>query len=98
MCRGINKSLSLGFLGEFVPLHSPLYSFIYLSPETESLIMSTPLIKLNSGYQMPQIGFGLWKVDNDTCADTVYEAIKAGYRLFDGACGTFKITTTTSIS
>ena len=36
---------------------------------------------------MPQVGFGLWKVDNATCADTVYNAIKTGYRLFDGACG-----------
>lgn len=35
---------------------------------------------------MPQVGFGLWKVDNATCADTVYNAIKTGYRLFDGAC------------
>jgi D-xylose reductase len=50
--------------------------------------MSTPTVKLNSGYDMPLVGFGLWKVNNDTCADQVYEAIKAGYRLFDGACGT----------
>ncbi|KAL5339106.1 NADP-dependent oxidoreductase domain-containing protein [Aspergillus crustosus] len=48
--------------------------------------MSTPTIKLSSGYDMPIVGFGLWKVNNDTCADQVYEAIKAGYRLFDGAC------------
>ncbi|KZT31939.1 Aldo/keto reductase [Sistotremastrum suecicum HHB10207 ss-3] len=34
---------------------------------------------------MPLIGFGLWKVTKSTCADTVYNAIKAGYRLFDGA-------------
>lgn len=47
----------------------------------------TPSIKLNSGYDMPQVGFGLWKVENATCADTVYNAIKAGYRLLDGACG-----------
>lgn len=46
-----------------------------------------PTIKLNSGYEMPQVGFGLWKVDNATAADTVYNAIKVGYRLFDGACG-----------
>lgn len=45
-----------------------------------------PSIKLNSGYDMPQVGFGLWKVDNAVCADVVYNAIKAGYRLFDGAC------------
>ena len=31
--------------------------------------------------------FGLWKLPNDIAADTVYEAIKAGYRLFDGAFG-----------
>lgn len=49
--------------------------------------MATPTIKLNSGYDMPLVGFGLWKVNKETCADQVYEAIKAGYRLFDGACG-----------
>ncbi|KAK5992905.1 NAD(P)H-dependent D-xylose reductase xyl1 [Cladobotryum mycophilum] len=48
--------------------------------------MAPPSIKLSSGYEMPQVGFGLWKVDNATCADTVYNAIKAGYRLLDGAC------------
>jgi D-xylose reductase len=34
---------------------------------------------------MPLVGFGLWKVDQNTTADTVYHAIKTGYRLFDGA-------------
>lgn len=34
---------------------------------------------------MPPIGFGLWKVDKETCAETVIEAIKAGYRHFDCA-------------
>jgi len=48
--------------------------------------MASPTIKLSSGHTMPQVGFGLWKVDNATCADTVYNAIKTGYRLFDGAC------------
>jgi D-xylose reductase len=40
-------------------------------------------IKLNNGNEIPQVGFGLWKVE-DT-ADVVYNAIKAGYRLLDGA-------------
>lgn len=45
-------------------------------------------IKLQpSGDEMPQVGFGLWKVTNSTCADQVYNAIKTGYRLFDGAFG-----------
>lgn len=48
--------------------------------------MSVPTVKLNSGHTMPLVGFGLWKVTNDTCAEQVYQAIKAGYRLFDGAC------------
>ncbi|TCD65671.1 NAD(P)H-dependent D-xylose reductase (XR), partial [Steccherinum ochraceum] len=38
-----------------------------------------------TGAKMPVVGFGLWKVTKSTCADTVYNAIKAGYRLFDGA-------------
>ncbi|KAF7303322.1 Aldo-ket-red domain-containing protein [Mycena kentingensis (nom. inval.)] len=39
----------------------------------------------STGAKMPLVGFGLWKVTNATCADTVYNAIKAGYRLLDGA-------------
>ncbi|KAJ7103373.1 NADP-dependent oxidoreductase domain-containing protein [Mycena belliarum] len=38
-----------------------------------------------TGQKMPLVGFGLWKVTKSSCADTVYNAIKAGYRLFDGA-------------
>jgi len=49
--------------------------------------MSPSIIKLNNGKEMPIVGFGLWKVNNDTCAEQVYNAIKTGYRLFDGACG-----------
>lgn len=44
-------------------------------------------VTLNDGNKMPLVGFGLWKVNNETCADTVYNAIKTGYRLFDGAAG-----------
>ncbi|KAJ5601034.1 hypothetical protein N7510_010568 [Penicillium lagena] len=48
--------------------------------------MVAPTVTLNSGFEMPLVGFGLWKVNNDTCADQIYNAIKAGYRCFDGAC------------
>lgn len=34
---------------------------------------------------MPLVGFGAWKVPKATCADTIYNAIKSGYRLIDGA-------------
>ncbi|KAH9867859.1 NAD(P)H-dependent D-xylose reductase (XR) [Plenodomus lingam] len=53
---------------------------------TMAASVHTPYVTLNDGNKMPQVGFGLWKVDNATCADTVYNAIKTGYRLFDGAC------------
>lgn len=35
---------------------------------------------------MPLVGLGLWKMDKDVCAETVYQAIKIGYRLLDSAC------------
>lgn len=35
---------------------------------------------------MPKIGFGLWKISSDDCANAVYEAIKVGYRHLDSAC------------
>ncbi|PPQ94399.1 hypothetical protein CVT25_002487 [Psilocybe cyanescens] len=47
-------------------------------------MVNIPKVKLNSGQEIPQIGFGLWKVTENT-ADVVYNAIKVGYRLFDGA-------------
>ncbi|TBU34717.1 xylose reductase [Dichomitus squalens] len=47
--------------------------------------MATTVTLKRTGAKMPLVGFGLWKVTKETCADTVYNAIKAGYRLFDGA-------------
>ncbi|KAH9218212.1 D-xylose reductase [Leptodontidium sp. 2 PMI_412] len=50
--------------------------------------MSTPnhTLTLNDGKEMPLVGHGLWKIPNEKVADHVYNAIKAGYRLFDSAC------------
>ncbi|CAH00016.1 trifunctional aldehyde reductase/xylose reductase/glucose 1-dehydrogenase (NADP(+)) [Kluyveromyces lactis] len=42
-------------------------------------------VTLNNGEKMPLVGLGCWKMPNDVCADQIYEAIKIGYRLFDGA-------------
>ncbi|KAF2163570.1 hypothetical protein M409DRAFT_26180 [Zasmidium cellare ATCC 36951] len=47
--------------------------------------MPQSTVKLASGHSMPLVGFGLWKVPAESAADTVYNAIKVGYRLFDGA-------------
>jgi D-xylose reductase len=36
--------------------------------------------------KIPLVGFGLWKIPNEICAEAVYNAIKAGYRHLDSAC------------
>jgi D-xylose reductase len=46
--------------------------------------MATVALK-RTGQEMPLIGLGLWKIPRSICADTVYQAIKVGYRLLDGA-------------
>lgn len=34
---------------------------------------------------MPRVGFGLWKIPQESAADAVVEAVRAGYRHFDSA-------------
>ncbi|KAF8227184.1 Aldo/keto reductase [Tricholoma matsutake] len=46
--------------------------------------MATIALK-RTGQKMPLAGMGLWKIPKPICATTVYEAIKAGCRLLDGA-------------
>jgi alcohol dehydrogenase (NADP+) len=41
-------------------------------------------LKLNTGAEIPAIGFGTWQ-DKDAQQDAVYEALKAGYRHIDTA-------------
>lgn len=41
---------------------------------------------LNTGYELPLVGYGTWKIGNDDCCEVIYKAIKNGYRLFDCAC------------
>lgn len=51
-------------------------------PLKEKKVMS---VKLNSGYEMPVIGLGTWTQNNVTAAESVYFALKNGYRLIDTA-------------
>ena len=44
-----------------------------------------PYVTLNSGYKMPVLGLGTWTQDNDTAEESVYVAIREGYRLIDTA-------------
>ena len=42
-------------------------------------------VTLNSGYEMPLLGLGTWTLDDATAENSVYTAIKDGYRLIDTA-------------
>lgn len=42
-------------------------------------------VLLNSGYEMPAIGLGTWMQDDETVENSVYCALKDGYRLIDTA-------------
>lgn len=45
---------------------------------------------LNNGNKMPVLGFGTLQIEDGTlCEDYIYEAIKAGYRMFDTAAAYF---------
>ena len=49
------------------------------------MIPPSPLLTLNDGRTMPQVGFGLWQVPERETARLIVDAVKVGYRLFDGA-------------
>ena len=42
-------------------------------------------VQLNSGYAMPVLGLGTWTQNNTITAESVYVALKNGYRLIDTA-------------
>jgi len=47
---------------------------------------STPIITLNNGLKMPQLGLGVWKAkDGEEVENAVSAALEAGYRLIDTA-------------
>jgi len=45
----------------------------------------SPLITLNDGYSIPQLGLGTWPLDDDQVAAAVVSAVEAGYRHIDTA-------------
>jgi 2,5-diketo-D-gluconate reductase A len=44
-----------------------------------------PRISLNDGHSIPQLGFGVWQIDDLNAPEIVGTAIDAGYRLIDTA-------------
>ncbi|MCU1436571.1 MAG: oxidoreductase [Pseudarthrobacter sp.] len=45
----------------------------------------SPLVKLNDGHSIPQLGLGTWPLDDDQVAAAVVSAVEAGYRHIDTA-------------
>jgi 2,5-diketo-D-gluconate reductase A len=48
-------------------------------------VTTSPLVPFNDGHSIPQLGYGVWQVDNDVAADVVQKALEAGYRHIDTA-------------
>ena len=46
---------------------------------------AAPVIKLNSGHNLPTVGLGTYALHGSTCTKAVYTAIQSGYRMVDTA-------------
>jgi len=44
-----------------------------------------PRVLLNDGHSLPQLGFGVWQIDNARAPEVIGRAIRAGYHLIDTA-------------
>jgi len=46
---------------------------------------NVPRVLLNDGHSLPQLGFGVWQIDNARAPEIIGTAIRAGYQLIDTA-------------
>lgn len=53
--------------------------------KTHQYVTPSPLLELNNGVLMPQVGFGTFLIPNDSIKDTILKAYELGYRQFDTA-------------
>jgi 2,5-diketo-D-gluconate reductase A len=66
-------------------------------------VSKVPVITLNNGVEIPQLGFGVWQVPDDEATAAVATALEAGYRSIDTAAiygneeGTGKALTTSGL-
>ena len=49
--------------------------------------MTAPLIALNSGQQIPQLGLGVFLIPQEQTEEVVLNALEVGYRHIDTAAG-----------
>jgi 2,5-diketo-D-gluconate reductase A len=55
------------------------------STKATGSVLAVQSISLNDGYEMPQVGLGVYKVDDRTAESVVADALVAGYRSIDTA-------------
>jgi len=48
---------------------------------------AVPAVPFRDGRSVPQLGYGVWQVEDEVAADVVVQAIAAGYRHIDTAAG-----------
>src|SRR5699024_1020024 len=48
---------------------------------------TVPALSFHDGATVPQLGYGVWQVEDDVAADVVVQAVEAGYRHIDTAAG-----------
>ncbi|KAF8294794.1 Aldo/keto reductase [Clavulina sp. PMI_390] len=69
--------------------NSPNYQLLFSSTDQKPSIMShltlSSTLKLNTGYEIPRLGFGVFEIGNDLCAASCLAAFEAGYRHIDSA-------------
>lgn len=49
-------------------------------------VIGRETIQLASGREVPSVGLGLWKIEQEKTSEVVQSAIECGYRHFDSAC------------
>jgi 2,5-diketo-D-gluconate reductase A len=53
----------------------------------DSALSTAPAVELNEFVAIPQLGLGVWQIENDKVVPTVMTALETGYRLIDTAQG-----------
>lgn len=72
------------FLRKMIKTFLPLAIYFCIQENLNRDEMET--VKLNNGIEMPILGFGVYQItDAERCEQSVFDAIRAGYRLIDTA-------------
>lgn len=53
----------------------------------DTAVAAPPVVQLSEFETIPQLGLGVWQIENDKVVPTVMTALEAGYRLIDTAQG-----------